>query len=153
MSKPANALLLCLLAATLGVLLAACPPAMGNVDWAAKSEQVYTKLPDATEATKLAEHGEKLFNSQACGSCHATGAARGGLMGPPLGGVGAAVTSRHAGDELAARRWMYKHIRDPQKWPGPHHGSDEYKSSAMPSYRGLQDQDVSALVEFLWTLR
>jgi cytochrome c2 len=153
MLKPANMLILSSLGAMLCLLLAACPPAMGNVDWSAKAEQVYAKLPEAAEATKLAEHGEKLFNSQACGSCHATATARGGLMGPPLGGVGAAVTARHQGDELAARRWMYKHIRDPQKWPGPHHGSDEYKGSAMPCYRGLQDQDVSALVEFLWTLR
>lgn len=146
-------ILLPALFATLSLLLAACPPPMGNVDWAQKAEQVYPKLPEPEAAAKLAEHGGKLFNAQACGSCHATGTARGGLMGPPLGGVGPATAARHGGDELAARRWMYKHIRDPLAWPGPLHGTDEYKASAMPGYRGLQDQDVSALVEFLWTLR
>lgn len=113
---------------------------------------VYPELPPAEQTSRLQEAGRHNFRSQSCEMCHSITRERKGLLGPPLGGTSERVLERHGGDALQARRWLVKHIRDPYRFPGPHAGSSEYRGASMPPNTTLPDEQMKALVEYLWHL-
>jgi hypothetical protein len=59
---------------------------------------------------------------------------------------------QHDHDALEARRWLVKHIKDPARYPGQFAGHPDYPGFMVPNPR-LTDEDLAALVEYLWTLR
>lgn len=134
-----------------------CGPAAGNssvqrdeINQAA--ERIYPDVPGTEESSELIERGEKFFRQSGCESCHSTRDARMGLMGPPLGGVGTRVRQRQEGSELEARRWLIRHIKSPQLFPSPYTQDEQYSGTHMPPYNHFRDEDMRALVEFLWSL-
>ena len=146
----------CLLSAL--TTLCACGPMSGNattrkaeVEQAA--ERIYAEVPDAATSSERAEYGEEFFRRAGCESCHSAREDRLGLMGPPLGGVARRVMERHENDELESRRWLIKHIKSPQLYPSPYAEDQEYHGMQMPAYAKFNDDDMRALVEFLWSLR
>ncbi len=116
------------------------------------AENSFPDVPDSDEARKLIEQGERIFRTAACASCHSTTSERMGLQGPPLGGVADRHLPENDNDPLETRRWMVKHIKEPQEYPGAFHDSREYPN-IMPPGRHLADEDLRALVEYLWSLR
>jgi len=137
------------------LLLAACGPGdpeAGKRVAEASALAAYPELPKPGDVPALQAAGKPIFKAAGCETCHSSSHDRNGLMGPPLGGVAETVLAQHKGDPLEARRWMVKHIRDPQRFPGQHAGTDDYRGSAMPPNGMLKDADLRALVEFLWHL-
>ncbi|MBX3458753.1 MAG: cytochrome c [Planctomycetes bacterium] len=114
---------------------------------------VYPQAPAAEEALELSRQGKPLFQRFGCAACHSVTQERQGLMGPPLAGVSDRVLARHEYNELEARRWLVKHIRDPQGFPSPFKDEAAYKNTHMPPNSGIRDEDLRALVEYLWLLR
>lgn len=138
--------------------LAACGP-MGGNSATQKDElekaavRIYAEVPDSAKSAELVERGQKFFRQAGCESCHSTRLDRMGLMGPPLGGVSQRVLDRHSNDQLEGRRWLVKHIKSPELYPSPFTEEQEYEGMQMPAYAKFNDEDMRALVEFLWTLR
>jgi hypothetical protein len=62
------------------------------------------------------------------------------------------VLARHDNDSLQARRWLVKHIKDAPRFPGEFAGHPDYPGVMTPNPR-ISDEDLRALVEYLWTLR
>lgn len=114
--------------------------------------EAYPTVPSAAEIPALRDKGRDIFKAAGCELCHSTLRERQGMRGPPLGGISERMLERHNKDALAGRRWMYKHIRDPQRFAGPHAGSPEYTGAFMPPNGRLNDDEMRALVEFLWHL-
>ena len=101
----------------------------------------------------MAAEGADVFKKYGCGSCHSRSTQREGLAGPPLGKTAEAHLTRQGGDELAARRWFFAHIRNPNAHPGLHHADGAYSGTRMPGYTQISDSELRALVEYLMTLR
>ncbi len=116
------------------------------------AENAYPEVPPPQETLQLADRGKPMFQRFACASCHSTSADRSGLLGPPLGGVATRVLDRMDHDELAARRWMVMHIKDPIKYPSPFKQDPDYRGAHMPPNPRISDDDMRALVEYLWLL-
>ncbi|MDC1142145.1 cytochrome c [Planctomycetota bacterium] len=112
---------------------------------------IYPSAPTAEETLALKEEGKDFFTAFGCASCHSTTGERASLQGPPLAGTANRYTQRNDGDELEARRWMVKHIKQPQDFPGVFFNTEEYPNF-MPPNRNITDADMKALVEFLWSL-
>lgn len=119
----------------------------------AAAEAAFPALPDGNEGPELIERGYKMFKGLGCEQCHSTNTARKGLQGPPLGGLSDRVIDNHDGDPLQARRWTVRHIKDPQQYPGDYAGHEDYKGSFMTPYNRVADDDMRALVEYLFSLR
>jgi cytochrome c2 len=119
----------------------------------ASAKAAYPKVPDASKAGELIDRGQKLFKSLTCQQCHSTGPERSGLSGPPLGGYADRALQKQDSDPLKARRWTVKHIKDPRKYPGQFAGTDEYKGTFMTPFNRITDEDLRALVEYLFSLR
>ncbi|MCB9894552.1 MAG: cytochrome c [Planctomycetes bacterium] len=141
----------------LGLACAGCLDS-GNIpgvttDPEAAAKAAFPELPPAAEATQLKDRGSKMFNGLGCQSCHSTTHERNGLMGPPLGGVSDRVLERKDHDPLKARRWLVMHIKDPLMYPSPFADQADYKGTHMPPNPRVTDEDLRALVEFLWALR
>ena len=146
-----------LLICGVGLLAAACLDS-GNIpgvtaDPDASAKVAFPEVPAAGDAMKLKERGSKLFQGLGCQSCHSTTDDRSGLMGPPLGGVSDRVLERNDHDPLKARRWLVMHVKDPLMHPSPFADQPEYRGTHMPPNPRVTDEDLRALVEFLWTLR
>jgi cytochrome c2 len=110
-------------------------------------------VPSAEETLKLEPTGKSLFVRAGCAACHSITKERAGLVGPPLGGLADRVLARHDNDDLEARRWLVKHIRDPITYPSPYKSEPAYKNTHMPPQHGITDEDLRALIEYLWMLR
>lgn len=148
---------LALATAVLGLACSACgggasDPEAAKRNVEAFAQKTYPGLPTPDEIQKLIGHGQHAFKASSCEMCHSTTTDRKGLAGPALGGVSARVLERHKGDPLEARRWLAKHVRDPQVFPGPNAGADEYRGLAMPPNAMLREEQMRALVEYLWSL-
>jgi cytochrome c551/c552 len=117
-----------------------------------QSRAAYPALPGADESATLRERGRGIFKAAGCELCHSTSRERKGMSGPPLGGLAEVMPGRHDNDALEARRWLYRHIRDPQRFAGPHAGTPEYRGAFMPPNTRLNDDEMRALIEFLWHL-
>jgi mono/diheme cytochrome c family protein len=117
------------------------------------AKEAFPDIPDGQQAADMRIEGEKLFKRFGCGTCHSTGEERNGLMGPPLAGVGDRHLPENDNDPLETRRWLVKHIKDPIAFPGMYHDKPEYKGTHMPPNPRISDEDLAALVEFLWHLR
>ncbi|MCC7509630.1 MAG: cytochrome c [Planctomycetes bacterium] len=139
------------------LLLAGCGPpgnipgVTANTEMAA--EAAFPAGPAAEDSLALSDKGKPMFQRFGCAACHSITAERSGLMGPPLGGLSDRVLSRHEYDDLQARRWLVKHIRDPQTFPSPYKQEPEYARTHMPPNPRISDEDMRALVEYLWMLR
>lgn len=116
------------------------------------AEQAFPDIPDGQQAVDLRLKGEKLFMRFGCGSCHSVTDERQGLMGPPLAGVADRHLPEHDNNALEARRWLVKHVKDPISFPGLYHDKPEYKGAHMPPNPRISDEDLRALVEFMWHL-
>lgn len=144
---------------TLALLTAACGAwASGNTPGVTKDPELAAKaafpdVPEGQEAVELRLKGKKLFTRFTCATCHSTTNERMGLMGPPLAGVSERHLAANDGDELKTRRWFVKHIKDPMAFPGLQHDKPEYERTHMPPNPRISDEDLRALVEFLWRLR
>lgn len=114
--------------------------------------RVYPSVPTPEESVELAQQGKPLMRRFVCESCHSLTDERSGLLGPPLGGVAERVLARHDHDDLEARRWLVKHIRNPQAYPSPYRDDPAYRSH-MPANHRISNDDMRALVEHLWLLR
>jgi cytochrome c5 len=110
-------------------------------------------VPSLEDQKRMAAIGADVFKKYGCGSCHSRSNQREGLAGPPLGKTGEAHVTRQGGDELAARRWFFAHIRNPKAHPGLHHADGAYSGTRMPGYTQISDSEMRALVEFIMTLR
>lgn len=110
-------------------------------------------LPTQAEQGPLAAQGSEVFKKYACGTCHSRSLQREGLGGPPLGGAATRHLTRQSGDELAARRWFYAHIRNPNGHPGTYHYDGAYAAVKMPAYEQISNEEMRALVEHLMTMR
>lgn len=117
-----------------------------------KAAETYPGTPDSQDIPALRDRGKGVFRAAGCEMCHSATAQRNGLAGPPLGGISERMLARHNQDGLEGRRWLFKHIRDPQRFPGPYADSDEYRGAFMPPNGTLKDDDLRALIEFLWHL-
>ena len=117
------------------------------------AKTAYPDLPDSSQAVELIERGEKLFRGLTCEQCHSTGSERNGLMGPPLGGLSDRIIEQEDNDPLEARRWTLKHIKDPAKYPSKFAGQDDYRGAHMTPFPRITDEDLRALVEYLFSLR
>jgi cytochrome c2 len=144
------------LALLLLFLLAGCPISTNQPGVTADAEQAalnaYPDIPDSSQAMADSERGSKLFRQFTCHSCHSTDDERRNLAGPPLGGVSDRVLERQNNNSLEARRWLVKHIKDPAKYPGEFAGHTDYPNFMTPNPR-ITDEDLRALVEYLWSLR
>lgn len=116
------------------------------------AEAAFPDVPASGEAQELIRQGERVFRTGACASCHSTTTERSGLQGPPLGGVADRHLPLNDNDPLETRRWMVKHIKEPQDFPGAFHDSPDYPN-IMPANRHLTNEDLRALVEYLWSLK
>jgi mono/diheme cytochrome c family protein len=138
------------------LVVAGCPDYSNQPGLTADPEQAalnaYPDIPAGEQAMQDAERGAKLFKQATCISCHSTEGDRRNLAGPPLGGVSDRVLARHDNDALKARRWLVKHIKDAPSYPGEFAGHPDYPNFMTPNPR-LTDEDLRALVEYLWTLR
>jgi cytochrome c551/c552 len=139
-------------------LLVACGEPGGNAESRrgeidAAATRIYAGVPPAGETAELIERGGKLFRTGGCESCHSTRIDRMGLVGPPLGRVSDRVLDRHDNDALEARRWLVRHIKAPQLYPSPYLEDEAYTGAHMPPYNHFRDEDMRALVEFLWSLK
>ncbi|MCA8910363.1 MAG: cytochrome c [Planctomycetes bacterium] len=139
------------------LLLAACTD-NANIpgvtqDPEASAKAAYPDVPPAEEANELIDRGQKLFKGLTCEQCHSTGPDRSGLAGPPLGGYADRALEHQDHDPLKARRWTVKHIKDPRKYPGSFAGTDEYRGTFMTPFNRITDDDLRALVEYLFSLR
>jgi mono/diheme cytochrome c family protein len=112
---------------------------------------IYPEIPSAEESLRLIEDGKKYFTAFSCAGCHSTTNDRAGLQGPPLGGTPVRYTQKNDDDELEARRWLVKHIKSPQDYPGIYFNTEEYPNF-MPPNQNISDADLKSLVEFLWSL-
>lgn len=117
-----------------------------------QASSAYAALPDAAEIPALRDKGRDIFKAAGCELCHSTLRQRQGMTGPPLGGISEQMLDRHKKDALEGRRWLFKHIRDPQRFPGPHAGADDYRGAFMPPNNRLNNDEMRALIEFLWHL-
>ena len=146
---------LCLL---ICLAMAGCGPAGGNesvqrdeIEQAAT--RIYAAVPAEEDQPGLIQTGQKFFRRAGCESCHSVREDRMGLMGPPLGGLPKRLLERHSDDELESRRWLIKHIKSPHLYPSPYVDDEQYEGMQMPAYAKFNDEDMRALVEFLWSLR
>jgi len=149
--------LLTFFAAAAVLTAAACggnsvPPANRPASGDEGAAAAFGALPSASEHKELSVRGEEVYKKFVCGSCHALGGDRQGLTGPPLGNTAERHLVRLKGDELAVRRWLWSHIRNPEAHPGVYHGDSAY-SAKMPGYPQIPDEELRALVEFLMTKR
>jgi mono/diheme cytochrome c family protein len=103
---------------------------------------------------KLAERGRELFGRNSCANCHALKDGAGAMSGPALTRVGRDYLDHASGDELEARRALFRHLRSPRDHPGLKSRRQRF-TAEMPAYGEslLPDADAVALVEFLMTLR
>jgi mono/diheme cytochrome c family protein len=124
-------------------------PAVGDADAA----KVIAEVPGQAERARLAIAGAGVFSKYGCATCHSKTSERAGMAGPPLGQTAANHLTRNKGDELAARRWFYLHLVDPEGHPGLYHDDGTYKATRMPSFKQLSDDEFRALIEYLMTLR
>ena len=138
------------------LLLTGCPPAGNQPGVTSDPEQsalnAYPDIPDSSQAMADAERGGKLFRQFTCLSCHSTDGERRNLAGPPLGGVSDRTLARNNNNSLEARRWLVKHIKDPGRDPGEYAGHADDPNFMTPNPR-ITDEDLRALVEYLWSLR
>lgn len=145
------------LLAGLAVCLLACMPPSNQPgitrDANAAAGAIYPESPAAEQTLELSQKGKPMFQRFGCAACHSVTTERQGLMGPPLAGVSDRVLARHEYNDLEARRWLVKHIRDPQGHPSPFKEDPAYKNTHMPPNTGIRDEDLRALVEYLWLLR
>lgn len=125
------------------------PVAVGSDEGAAAA---FPGVPEAAERESLVPSGVAVYSKYGCGNCHAQGDGRDSLVGPPLGKVALRHLTRQKGDELATRRWMFSHIRNPAGHPGLFHNDGSY-SSKMPAFAQIPVEELRALVEFLMTKR
>ncbi|MBZ0136244.1 MAG: cytochrome c [Planctomycetes bacterium] len=148
------------LSALLVIVVVGCAPTgnPGNEEMQrAELEQagmrIYAALPEDSAKAALIEQGQKMYRTAGCESCHSTRQDRLGLQGPPLGGVSKRVMARQDDDALEARRWLVKHIKSPRLYPSPYKDDEAYHGTFMTPYNQFRDEDMRALVEFLWSLR
>lgn len=147
--------LLCL---TLAVLCAsACGGGTGDANAATRyiEQAAATSLaavPGAEESASLRETGRNVFRGSGCEMCHSITRQRNGMAGPPLGGISERMLERYSNDALEGRRWLFKHIRDPRRFEGPFANSPDYRGAFMPPNGQIKDEELRALVEFLWHL-
>jgi len=144
--------------ACLALALAACGGA-ANTDPLAmvkyrekQAVEAYPAVPSAADGAKMRDQGQPIFRAAGCEVCHSTARDRKGMTGPPLGGISERMLAEHNNDPLEGRRWLYKHIRDPGRFPGQHAGKSEYSGAFMPPNDRLKDDELRALIEFLWHL-
>jgi mono/diheme cytochrome c family protein len=138
--------------------LAACAPPEGG--WPGVTEDprqaaltIYPELPPTQEILELREQGSRLFPRFGCAACHSPDDERRGLLGPPLGGVLERNLPRWEYSDLETRRWMVRHIRNPQEFPGVMAEHPDYARLHMPPHSRISDADMKALVEYLASLR
>lgn len=140
------------------LMVASCGPPADNESTRrekleATATRIYAEVPDTSDSVELIEPGQKFFRQAGCESCHSTRGDQMGLMGPPLAGVSKRVLDRHNNDPLESRRWLIKHIKSPHLYPSPYTEDENYRGAQMPAYNQFRDEDMRALVEFLWSLR
>ncbi len=121
-------------------------------DAEAGAAKAFAEKPSAKETVELIREGEQVYRRSGCGNCHSLTEDRSGFAGPPLSGVGRRNLKNHDNDELKVRRWLFKHIRDPIQWPGEMADRPEYEGTHMPPNPYLKDEDLKALVEYLYHL-
>jgi len=139
-------------------LVAACG---GNVNAPANraaagdegAAKAISALPSAEDQKTLAHAGADVFKLYGCAACHSRTNERQGLSGPPLGRTAERHLTRQKNDELAARRWFFAHIRNPDGHPGLYHDDGAYSGTKMPSFAQLPDNEMRALIEYLMTMR
>lgn len=158
LSRQGRAAASALLFAAICFALAACGgnspvPANSGAAGDEGAANAIAAVPAPDDQKQLAATGSDVFKKYACGSCHSRSTQREGLGGPPLGDTAKRHLTRQGGDELAARRWFYAHIRNPKGHPGTFHDDGAYASVKMPAYDQISDEEMRALVEFLMTLR
>jgi hypothetical protein len=112
----------------------------------------YPELPTPEETLEAQERGRRNFMAAGCAACHSTTRERGVPPGPPLGGTAERLIPQHDGDDLAARRWLFKHIRDPQRYPGEYQTDPDYRHVIMMPHNRIPDKDLRDIVEFIWLL-
>lgn len=136
------------------LMLAACGEGAPRLspDTEAMALAAYPAIPAAEDSLALREAGERNFRNFGCAACHSTKRERQGLLGPPLGGTAERVLPRHNNDALESRRWLARHIHDPQKYPGPFKEDPAYRGGFMPANPRIDAQPMRELVEYLWLL-
>jgi hypothetical protein len=112
----------------------------------------YPERPTVQETLDAQESGRRNFMAAGCAACHSTTRDRGVLIGPPLGGTAERLLPQHGGDDLEARRWIFKHIRDPQRYPGEYQTDPAYRGAIMLPHNRIPDRDLRDIVEFIWML-
>lgn len=141
------------------LVLTACSPAGNGAfpgvdpDPVQGAAAAFAELPTAEQKPALLERGKLVFAAEACASCHSYTAERMGLLGPPMGGVLERNLGRNEGDALKTRRWLFLHIREPQRFPGAMTEPEAARGIRMPVHPRIPDEDLRALVEYLCSLQ
>jgi mono/diheme cytochrome c family protein len=114
-----------------GLALAACVLASGCAE------------PRATDPI---QRGKQVYREKGCANCHRIGS-DGGTSGPDLTHVGTIADTRKPG--MSAEDYLIESIRDPGAYVVPGY------PDTMPRgiIRGMSDDDLDALVQYLLTLR
>jgi len=99
-----------------------------------------------------AAYGLQIYREQYCGVCHQLSAAKtAGTFGPPQDGIGETAQQRiqdsgYTGDATTAVEYVLESLTNPQIYIVPGY---ELTSHQMPAYTHLDEQKLSALVQWL----